>query len=435
MSKNEYDSVQDSGERREFSTGSVRDTRTGKGRYDLISPIGLRRLAVHYENGAVKYGDRNWEKGQPLMSYLDSALRHLNTYIAGDRSEDHLAASAWNVFSFMHTQEKIEAGELPAELDDVPKAQDFEAAVVRTFKKALDEQAKKILGMTHIGGVDPGEVSFGVDVDCPMPKVKKLRVERTPGYEKGHLYDLYAAAFPNAKIRKATHVEYTPWIMEHTPWIKDAVIKGGRIASQDGKLTLCTDPEIFDKIADGAIRIEATASGKPSVTLVVCDTQKKAEELSEKLDPKEPEKIKTGFDHDEVFKSDGMAAMCLLGILKAHAASGEHLWWFPDSFDRVYQSGRADFLLQGSKLRQPYELCWEEISNCARKNLSRLLQGHYESGHIICLPEDIYASTFTVVGTSIIAMDKVVRSYRLQPVTGDQELHWKIVFDIKEDLD
>lgn len=116
----EYNEVKDSGERREFSTGSVRDRSAGKGRYDLITPIGLRRLAVHYENGAVKYGDRNWEKGQPISCYLDSAIRHLFAYLEGKRDEDHLAAAAWNAFGAIHTVEKVAAGELPVELDDVP---------------------------------------------------------------------------------------------------------------------------------------------------------------------------------------------------------------------------------------------------------------------------------------------------------------------------
>ncbi len=114
-----YEFVQDSGEREEFDTGSVRDTRKGKGRYDLVSPIGLRRLAVHYENGAAKYGDKNWEKGQPVSRYLDSAIRHLYSYLAGSRDEDHLAAVAWNAFAAIHTIEKVALGELPKELDDV----------------------------------------------------------------------------------------------------------------------------------------------------------------------------------------------------------------------------------------------------------------------------------------------------------------------------
>lgn len=116
-----FNDVRDSGKRQEFETGSVRDTAEGKGRYDLITPIGLRRLAQHYENGAKKYGDRNWELGQPLSRYIDSALRHLYRYLEGDRSEDHMAAVAWNALAYIHTEEKINLGILPAELNNVPR--------------------------------------------------------------------------------------------------------------------------------------------------------------------------------------------------------------------------------------------------------------------------------------------------------------------------
>lgn len=120
MKEGNYDAVKDSGERREFATGSVRDVRSGKGRFDLIPPYSLLRLARHYENGAVKYGDRNWEKGQPIASYIDSMLRHGQDYLKGDRSEDHLAAVAWNAFAAMFTEELVRLGKLPAGFNDMP---------------------------------------------------------------------------------------------------------------------------------------------------------------------------------------------------------------------------------------------------------------------------------------------------------------------------
>jgi hypothetical protein len=115
----EFAAVKDSGERRETITGAVRDRQKGKGRYDLLSTVGIRRLALHYEYGSFKYSARNWEKGMPLSWFIDSALRHLFSYLDGDRSEDHMAAAAWNACGFMHIEQRIREGKLPKELDDM----------------------------------------------------------------------------------------------------------------------------------------------------------------------------------------------------------------------------------------------------------------------------------------------------------------------------
>jgi hypothetical protein len=112
--------TKDSGERQFFPTGSQRDRRAEKGRYDLLTPIAIRRICGVYERGAEKYDERNWEKGQPLSRYLDSALRHLFQHLEGYRDEDHLAQAAWNVLAMMHTEECVQRGLLPAELDDLP---------------------------------------------------------------------------------------------------------------------------------------------------------------------------------------------------------------------------------------------------------------------------------------------------------------------------
>lgn len=115
-----FDKVKDSGERQNFDTGSVRDTNVGKGRFDLIAPYAMLRVAQHYENGAAKYKARNWELGQPLSRYIDSAQRHLTKVLMGLEDEDHLAAACWNVMAVIETQKRIEIGLLPKELDDLP---------------------------------------------------------------------------------------------------------------------------------------------------------------------------------------------------------------------------------------------------------------------------------------------------------------------------
>ncbi len=89
--------IKDSGNRPQFSTGAVRDFHEGKGRYDLIPWDAIHELAIHCEQGAKKYGERNCEKGIPMHSLIDSAIRHLSCYLRGMDDEPHLRAALWNV--------------------------------------------------------------------------------------------------------------------------------------------------------------------------------------------------------------------------------------------------------------------------------------------------------------------------------------------------
>jgi hypothetical protein len=103
-----------------FRTGAVRDVVTDKGRFDLLPARAVRELAKHFQQGARKYEDRNWEKGMPLgASLLDSMLRHAFQILEGDHAERHDRAMAWNAMCFLETVERIKAGILPRELDDI----------------------------------------------------------------------------------------------------------------------------------------------------------------------------------------------------------------------------------------------------------------------------------------------------------------------------
>lgn len=90
-----------------FDTGAIRSTDADEYRYDLITPIGLARLAKTCKEGADKYGDNNWLKGMPATVFLNHAIRHLYLYLEGDMSEDHLAHAAWNVLAVCHFEETM----------------------------------------------------------------------------------------------------------------------------------------------------------------------------------------------------------------------------------------------------------------------------------------------------------------------------------------
>ena len=88
-----------------FPTGAQRSGDAESERYDLITPIGLRRLAETYAEGAARHGERNWELGMPASALINHAMRHINLWMDGDDSEDHLAHAAWNLLGCMHFEE------------------------------------------------------------------------------------------------------------------------------------------------------------------------------------------------------------------------------------------------------------------------------------------------------------------------------------------
>jgi hypothetical protein len=126
--------IKDSGEKRTFETGSVRDKRDGKGRCDLLPACALLRVAKHYEAGGKKYGDRNWEKGQPIGDLLDSGIRHLLNYMDGQADEDHLAAAAWNILGAIWMEEKKpEMQNIPSRVAE--KSPDFDYDILGAIEE------------------------------------------------------------------------------------------------------------------------------------------------------------------------------------------------------------------------------------------------------------------------------------------------------------
>lgn len=110
-------SLADGGERKVYPTGAIKEPPSvEKGRYDLIPPGPLHRLAVHYARGAEKYPPgRTWEAGLPWSVLINSAIRHAFQWLAGQRDEDHLAAVAWQIFALMDGEaRRPECCDIPA---------------------------------------------------------------------------------------------------------------------------------------------------------------------------------------------------------------------------------------------------------------------------------------------------------------------------------
>lgn len=145
-------SIKDSGTRRQFDTGAVRDIQEGKGRCDLLPldvidvmadcwdtwhkeiflaihtfqltgdtvhlgyvlthfgfhhysdpQTAILEVAKHFEAGCAKYGENNWQKGIPTHCYIDSAVRHYLKWLRGDKDEPHDRAFCWNILCCIWT--------------------------------------------------------------------------------------------------------------------------------------------------------------------------------------------------------------------------------------------------------------------------------------------------------------------------------------------
>lgn len=146
--------IKDSGKRTDFENGAVREIREENGRCDLLPlkqvamlfdndyivkkalegiddyiyngnkdgiihalksfckmqcrdsmPEMILMVSHHYKDSLSKYPERNWEKGLPTHSFVDSGVRHLLKLARGDQDEPHNNAFIWNMLGILWNDE------------------------------------------------------------------------------------------------------------------------------------------------------------------------------------------------------------------------------------------------------------------------------------------------------------------------------------------
>lgn len=89
-----------------YDSGARRDGDENKPYTHSIQPYVRLRFGYHMRMGARKYGDKNYLKGFPDESIIESGDRHWTNIMAGDMSEDNLSAMLFAVQLLMLNQEK-----------------------------------------------------------------------------------------------------------------------------------------------------------------------------------------------------------------------------------------------------------------------------------------------------------------------------------------
>jgi len=113
--------TKDSGKRKQFNSGMLRDTAEDKPRFDLIIPKGqkyedtlLYRWAQLMRRGAEKYSERNWEKAnseEELDRFKASAFRHFIQWYCNEQDEDHITGILFNINGYEYLKKKLKGGE------------------------------------------------------------------------------------------------------------------------------------------------------------------------------------------------------------------------------------------------------------------------------------------------------------------------------------
>lgn len=150
----EVSDIKDNGNRTDFANGAVREIREDNGRCDLLPlkqvailfddnyivktalegideyiykgkkqgiisalkafcmeecrgsmPEMILMVSHHYKDALSKYPERNWEKGLPTHSFVDSGVRHLLKIARGDQDEPHNNAFIWNMLGILWNDE------------------------------------------------------------------------------------------------------------------------------------------------------------------------------------------------------------------------------------------------------------------------------------------------------------------------------------------
>lgn len=74
-------------------------------RYDLLPVLALAEVALVYGLGAMKYAERNWEKGTAWSDLLSAMHRHIQKWTAGESfdpdGQHHLASVVFHALALM----------------------------------------------------------------------------------------------------------------------------------------------------------------------------------------------------------------------------------------------------------------------------------------------------------------------------------------------
>lgn len=88
-------------------SGLLREDKTAKPDFTYVGMVysSIARIMQRFMMGEAKYARGNWRECEDILTYQQSAVRHLMQYLNGQTDEDHIAAAATNLIILMDLEE------------------------------------------------------------------------------------------------------------------------------------------------------------------------------------------------------------------------------------------------------------------------------------------------------------------------------------------
>ena len=141
----------------------------------------LQDLAIHFQKGAEHYGERNCQKGIPLWSFKDSAMRHAAQVFEGKKDEPHIISAIWNCWmaewTVLHEKTKEKIGPYTVKALKTRTPEEIESAksaeVAGHWRSSMEEQLPELKEFLEAGFVVM-KPTWAVDTDELIKSVSEL---------------------------------------------------------------------------------------------------------------------------------------------------------------------------------------------------------------------------------------------------------------------
>ena len=185
-------------------------------------------LAIHFQKGAEHYGERNCQKGIPLWSFKDSAMRHAAQTFAGKTDEPHIISVIWNCWmaewTVLHEQSVEKIGPYTVKVMETRTPEEIEAAKSEaSMSETKDMEFPVALELIRKKGYIVIQPTSDLDVKALLNFISELLIKKRREFKKRmYTYDSNTPEYriynnEQLKLKNVINAIFAAYVDENEP--------------------------------------------------------------------------------------------------------------------------------------------------------------------------------------------------------------------------